>query len=193
MSGAHLTVALVLGWLIVGSVVGARLTRLGHDATTSASALVAWPALLSLLSAEARAVAGPYAARIASTFQALSEALGDPVAAPVPWRADALALREVLEAADHRLVLVDRLLATTDDHDPVVARSRGALTAARAHAASEIEAVLGGLVELRLQIGMLALAGDSEPVRDRLAALQARARALAEVDALASGSNATPA
>lgn len=187
MTGAQLTVSLVLGWLLIGVVVGTRLTRSGHGAATACSAIVAWPALLSLTSSAPRSMTGPYADRIAQAFLALGEALGDPSAAAVPWREDALALQSVLEAADRRLVLVDRLLQDEDgDGDAAVAESRAALARARTHAAHEIEAVLAGVVELRLHVGLLSLAGDPLPVRERLRGLRARARALAEVDGLQS-------
>lgn len=72
--------------------------------------------------------------------------------------------------------MVDRLL---DDSDG----DTTSLTQARAHAALEIEAVLSGLSDLRLQIGLAALEGGGQSVQAELAALQARASALSEVHA----------
>jgi hypothetical protein len=57
-----------------------------------------------------------------------------------------------------------------------------ALRRARTSAAAEVEAVLEGIVQLRLQIGLRSLAGNSVPVRERLRDLRAR---LAAVDELA--------
>ncbi len=188
MSATHLTLAVILGWLVLGGGVGARLARAGFPAATACSALVAWPALISLLGAAPPPVGGPYLARIAAAFRALEGALSHPAAANVPWEAEALGLREALEAADQRIVLVDSLLAGAEEtEDAAVSGSRAALARAREHAAGEIEAVLAGVVELRLQVGLLALAGDPIPVRDRLRGLRARARALAEVDATVGG------
>jgi hypothetical protein len=56
-----------------------------------------------------------------------------------------------------------------------------ALRQARARSAGEIEAVLAGVLQLRLQIGLLALAGDDRAARQRLAELRDRARALEEL------------
>jgi len=56
-----------------------------------------------------------------------------------------------------------------------------ALQAARGRAAAEIEEVLAGVGLLRVQVGLLTLAGDTTPVRARLVELQARVAALEEV------------
>jgi hypothetical protein len=191
MSQGTLTVALLLLWLGAGAGVGVRLARAGFAPATSASALLLWPALLGLVGAPEPRVAGPFAARIEAAFGALAAALANPAAAPLAWEGEASALREALHAADQRIVLVDGLLSGVDaTGDAAVDASRAALVRARDHAAAEIEAVLAGVVELRLQVGLLALAGDPVPVRDRLRGLRARARALAEVDTLGAGGSA---
>jgi hypothetical protein len=171
-------------WLAVGVGVGFRLERGGHSAATAASALVAWPALLPLLSAvpTTSASSGPFASRIAVAFASLRATVNDPAAGPVPWSGELDALQTSLARADERLGLVDRVLSDADPSDERVRPAVDRLTHARAHAAAEIEGVLAGVVQLRLQVGLLALAGDDHPVRDRLRELAARARALSEVE-----------
>ena len=63
----------------------------------------------------------------------------------------------------------------------VLRRVAERLQAARDKAAAEVEAVLKGLVQLRVQLGLVALAGETGPVRDRLMELSARLTALEEV------------
>jgi hypothetical protein len=58
------------------------------------------------------------------------------------------------------------------------------LRRAREHAHRELEAVLAGLLQLRVQLGLFTLAGESEPVRERLAELEARVAALAELSSV---------
>ncbi|TNE88786.1 MAG: hypothetical protein EP330_13425 [Deltaproteobacteria bacterium] len=182
------TVLVLLGYTAVGAGVGARLSRDGHSSATTASALAAWPLLLPLLGEAPPPVrrapgSGPFASRIHTAFARLEEALGDPASAELPWDAEVGALRDVLLSADTRLALVDRLL---DDEveDEEVARSREALAEARERAAAEIEAVLSGVSQLRLQVGLLALQGEALPVTERLRELAARAGALDEVTRL---------
>ena len=104
-------------------------------------------------------------------------------------RAEKLALATTPRIAfhtDERLGLVDRLLRdTAEPQDPDIARSHGTLATARAHTAAEIEAVLTGVVQLRLQVGLLALAGDGGGVADRLKQLRARVTAIEEVEGYA--------
>ena len=183
-----LTVLGMLGYVGIGAGVGARLASDGHPSATSVSALAAWPLLLSLVGrspASRPRVAGdgPFAPRIHDALFRLQEALGDPAAAELPWDAEVEALREVLLSADTRLALVDRLLED-ETTDAEVARSHQALAEARSHAAAEIEAVLSGLAQLRLQVGLLALQGEVLPVTERLRELAARAGALDEVTRL---------
>lgn len=183
MDGWTLPVAILAAWLAVGAAVGWRLDRAGAPAATAASALVAWPALLPLLGAPAPAGSGPFAARIRDAFAGLARTLADPAAAEVPWDDDLVALRASLVAADGRVALVDRLLDEARG-EGAVADDLVALRAARDHAATEIEAVLAGVVQLRLQVGLLALEGSDMPVRARLEELRARAAALSEVRAV---------
>lgn len=183
MSASGLALALGAGWVAVGLTVGVTLRRQGQPVATAVAAMVAWPAMVGLLTgAEPAPPAplsnGPYAAAIADAFQALRAALGE-TGLTGAVEAPALdAMEAALRRADARLFAVDRLLA-----DPAVAADGGAarLVDARAHAAEEIEAVLRQLVTVRVQLGLVALAGDTGPVRAHLAELGARARALAEV------------
>jgi len=160
-------------WLVIGTLVGVRLERLGHPSSTSVSALVAWPVLLPLMQA-APLPQGPYARDIAAAFTNLQRVLHDPAAGDVPWTGDLAALQSSLAAADARLAMVDRLLGDGDDPD-------GALTQARSTAAEELVAVLRGVDSLRMQVGLYALEGGGQSVQDALRALQARATALSEV------------
>jgi hypothetical protein len=58
------------------------------------------------------------------------------------------------------------------------------LRRARAATAAQIEAVLDGVVQLRLQIGLRALAGNSVPVQERLRDLRGRLAAIDEIAAM---------
>ena len=165
-------------WLTTGGVVGYKLDRAGQPTTTAISAFVAWPILLSLLS-DPHITTGPYATAIREAFQRLAQTLADPIAGDVPWAGELQSLRDSLISADSRMAMVDRLLV---DEDPDT-ESGDELRAARDHAAQEIEAVLAGLVDLRLQIGLYALEGGEQSVQAELRALQARASALSEVRA----------
>jgi hypothetical protein len=75
---------------------------------------------------------------------------------------------------------VDRLLS-----DPAVSANGDALRRARERAAGEVEASLQELVQLRVQLGLMALAGDAAPVRARMGALSARVRTLEELGLVA--------
>ncbi len=186
MSASTLTLTVVLLYVLVGIGVGAMLHFRGRDGAVAGSALAVWPLLLPLLgNAPPRAaVGGPFAGRIASTFRALLDALGDPSAGDAPWDEDVVPLRAALQEADQRVAFADRLLADAGaDETRTVTRLREA----RERTAREIEDVLAGVVELRLQVGLLALSGNAVAVRDQLRAFHARARALAEVSDLAIG------
>ncbi|MFT4623232.1 MAG: hypothetical protein ACI8PZ_001888 [Myxococcota bacterium] len=176
VSPTLLTVALALTYLIVGGITGLALGRAGHGSSLAVSALAVWPLLLPLVGAPPAAVTppGPYSERIGRTFASLRSVLSDPAAVDVPWVADLDGLEESLMVADARLALVDRLLADAGSEG-------GPLRAARHAAGREIEAVIDEVLELRLQVGLVALAGHALPVRDRLRELVARARALHEV------------
>jgi len=66
---------------------------------------------------------------------------------------------------------------------PGVVHSTALLGRARAAAAAQIEAVLDGVAQLRLQIGLRALAGNSVPVQERLRDLRGRLAAIDELEA----------
>ncbi len=185
-SGSELTVVLALAWLSIGVTVGLRLRRQGAPSATAVAALGAWPLLLGAPEATTAAVqGGPLGARIETAFSALAAALSDPSAAEMASQAELHALRRSLVEADRRLALVDGLLNEAPaDPDPGVAHSLERLRRARAHAASEAEAVLSGVLQLRIQVGLLALAGDALPVRERLLELRARVAALDELTGL---------
>lgn len=174
---ANLVVVILLGvYLLIGGGMVATLLRRGQPAATALSALVAWPLLVS--GDPSATPSGPYWSRIAATFEALQRALpGEASALLTP--ADLAVLRSSLERADQRIAVVDRLLA-----DPVLAAepSSGRLLEARSRAAAELEAVLGGVIQLRVSVGLLTLAGDTAGVRARLGELSARVRALEELN-----------
>ncbi|MCO4744915.1 MAG: hypothetical protein KC912_09000 [Proteobacteria bacterium] len=182
------TVLALLGYVGIGAGIGTRLAKDGHGSATASSALAAWPLLLPLLGeqpAPRDPDAGPYRTRIAQALVRLQEALGDPAAGDLSWEGEIAALRDVLLRADTRLRLVDRLLAD-EDGDEEVAKSRATLREARSRAADEIEAVISGIAQLRLQVGLLALEGDDLPVKARLRELAGRAGALEEVTRIGS-------
>jgi hypothetical protein len=179
-SGAALVAAL---YLLVGAGVSLALARRGRDAATAAGAVVAWPLLLPLLGSGRReAGSGPMARRIDEAFDALLDTLADPAAADVPFEEDVDELREALSRVDQRLALVDRLLQQEggSTSEPV-ARSVETLRRARARAAGEIEAVLAEVAQLRIQVGLMALAGETVSITDKLRELRARAAAIEEV------------
>ena len=97
---------------------------------------------------------------------------------PDPLRAVAVNVAGALHAADARVGTVDRMLT-----DPAIRQAeQGArLVSARQAAAAEVEAVLKGLVQLRVQLGLVALVGETAPVQDRLRELSARLGAIDEV------------
>jgi hypothetical protein len=152
-------------------------------------ACVAWPLLLGLIGAHHRAPAGgPLARSIAEAFQALEEVLGEHGEAPLTGELGAL--RGALDAADRRLAVADRILM-----DPRLAGGAGAVAAdlsrlqdARARAAAELQDVLGGLMRLRIQVGLLALTeigGEgARTVEQHLRQLHARVRAIEELASL---------
>ncbi len=186
-SHADLAVVLALAWLGAGAVVALRLSRQGASPGAAIAALGAWPLMLGaheplVLPAP---TGGPLAERIATAFASLEEALDDPSAGDVASQQELASLRRALEEADRRLDLVDRLLAEAPEGAAEgVERSHPRLRRARAHAASEAEAVLSGVLQLRIQVGLLALAGDTLPVRERLSELRARVAALDELAGL---------
>lgn len=178
-----LFLALGGGYLALGACAAVLLQRRGADRATIASSVLCWPLLVSLLSdPPAVAGTGPLAARIDGCLDALLATLRDPVAGDLPGTDDVGFLRDALHRADARIGLVDRLLAESDG--PAAPDATTALREARSRAAAEIEAVLRAVVELRLQVGLLALAGDTAPVRDRLRELRGRIGAIDEITRL---------
>lgn len=176
MNATAATLVLVLAWLTLGAVTGVTLARRGQPTSTALTALLAWPVLLPLLGGVP--AGGPFADRIAAAFSALRAALADPSAASVVNPEEIVALEGALRRADARIAMVDRLLQEDAlGEDPLSAQLRRA----RGHAADEVEAVLRGVVQLRVQVGLVALAGDTLPVRERMRELGARVSALEEL------------
>ncbi len=178
------------GYLIIGLVSGMVLLRRGGTAAAAVGAVVAWPLLLARAEVPTPvSPRGPLHDRIEATFGALADALSGTAAREWALAADLDRLRASLHRADDRLVLADRLLApdaTSADASPSVQASLVALRAARAHAVGEIEAVLVALVGLRIQFGLLALAGGpGAGSREQLRELLARVAALEEVSRFA--------
>ena len=151
--------------------------------------------------------AGPNAPHIDACLANLRRGLLDDEAGRSVPLIDELQLRGLgvsLHRADDRIARVDRLLRETDReleqlrglpreaHDPRPLAGEDAalrtaldqLRRARSHAQTELEAVLAGLLSLRVQLGMFALAGEAEPVRERLAEFEARVAALAELSSI---------
>lgn len=164
-------------YLVAGGTVAWRLSQRETSPAALLGAVVAWPVFLPLLGAPPRrkSLPGPLAPRIETVFRGLAVTLADPAVAEVPWEANLEGLREALYRSDERLGLVDRLLEET------AAGEAGPVREARRRAEEEIERVLDEVVQLRLQIGLAALAGDNGSVRDRLGELLLRVRALDEV------------
>jgi hypothetical protein len=185
---------LVVGgvYLAIGTVAGAVLARKGLPVTTCVGAVLGWPLLAAVLDTAPDVRRGPMSERIDESFRLLDTALADPSSHGLALGDDLRGLRESLGRADGRLILVDRLIADEPAvADAEVRASFASLRDARAHAVTEIEGVLSGLVRLRVQIGMLALAGDATPIRERLRELGARVRALEEVSAFARADTST--
>ena len=182
MTGTTSSLVVIGAYLVAGIVVAALLARQGQAPGTALAAVVVWPFLLPTLAARPATSPprqGPCAGRIDRVFDALLQTLEDPASDEVPWASQALALRDALHLADARIAFVDRVLADADPQDE--GGTAGSLRAARAHAAEEIESVLVAVSQLRLQVGLLALAGDALPVAAQLDALMGRATALLEV------------
>ncbi len=187
----YLGVVTGLTYVGIGVIVALLLARRGAATATALSALACWPLLLPLLSQTASSrTPGPFGARIEDGLSALRETMADPAAEDVAPPADLDGLVLDLYRADERLAMVDRLLRTVmAERDPSAADSAvtdglETLRRARASAAAEVEAVLDGIVQLRLQIGLRSLAGNSVPVRERLRDLRARLAAVDEIAAL---------
>ncbi len=178
MNATGATLLLLAAWLIVGGGTALVLARRGQPAATALSALVAWPVLLPILADAVPRHIGPFTTRIDTCFTALRTALADPSATGIVTADELVSLEQALRRADGRIGMVDRLLAEEALRaDPLAVQ----LERARGLAADEIEAVLRGVVQLRVQVGLVALAGDTLPVRERLRELGARVRAIEEI------------
>ena len=200
---------LSLAYLGAGAALAWHLGRHGHGLGTATTALACWPLLLGLIgrppprdcddldeSSGAQGLEhGPNRARIDACLTSLRQRLAEDVASGVGDLVDARTLVQLarsLHRADHRIARVDRLLQEGSLRGLVHDASRDAqldaalagLRSARDHSQRELEAVLSGLLSLRVQLGLFALAGDSEPVRERLAELEARVSALAELSSI---------
>jgi len=174
-----LTGLLVLLYLAAGVLTAMRLEQRHRPRGAVVGALVAWPLMLPLLADGVPVTArGPMSDRIDAALRSLGQTLADPAARDVGADADLSGLRLALHAADARLALVDRVLA-----DAPEGPATGEVRAARARGEKAIVGVLDEVQQLRLQVGMAAIAGGSELLSRRLAELSARAGALAEVRA----------
>jgi len=177
MSATFFVLAAALAYFAVGLFMALRFHREGRTAA-AAAAVFTWPLLLESDPETAGGRTGPFAVAIRKGVADLRSALDEPGVEGLFDDADVQRIQAALCAADARVGTVDRLLS-----DPAVREtSEGTrLQAARDKAAAEVEAVLKGLVQLRVQLGLVALAGETGPVRDRLMELSARLTALEEV------------
>jgi hypothetical protein len=200
---------LTLGYIGIGAAMAWHLGRRGHSLGTATSALACWPLLLGLvgrpppptsaLSFAEPVQSGPNHARIEGCMSTLRQGLDEDcegsAGAQLIDAAQLAKLARSLHRTDHRIARVDRLLLETEAQrqltqpqlDPQLQAALASLRRARDHAARELEAVLSGLLSLRVQLGLFALAGESEPVRERLAELEARVAALAELSSIELG------
>lgn len=177
MSASLAVVLAAIAYLAVGLTMAVRLHRDGRTAT-AAAAVFTWPLLLEASPEPVRRRAGPSAGAIHQGLADLRRALDEPGVDGLFDESDVARIEAALYAADARVGTVDRLLADA----AVRETSEGErLQAARDRAAAEVEAVLRGLIQLRVQLGLVALAGETGPVRDRLQELSARLTALEEV------------
>ncbi len=184
-----LTLGLFGAYLGAGATVAAALARQGAARSAVSTAVVAWPFLVHQLWAvedRPEPPRGPTRDAIDRAFVRLDDAVRRGGGLPADGVVDVYALRDALHAADARLAVVDRILAEDReglDEGPL-AESLATLRARRDRAAAEINAVLGEIARLRVQLGIQALSGDTVSLRDGLRGLIARARALDEVEAL---------
>lgn len=178
-------------WVVIGSVyvvagafIALRLSRTGVSRSASLAALGCWPLMLPLLGGPSVPTrTGPLAHRITQCSRDLRASVADPAATDVLLVDDLDELVVDLQRADERLGMVDALLADVGQ-STAAAPALETLRRARARAASEVEAVLDGMVELRVSIGLRSLAGNTVPVQERLVDLRARLGALDEIAAL---------
>lgn len=168
-------------YLVVGATVAWLLGRRGVGSAVAVSALGCWPLLLPLLTEAPHPLPnGPLCDRIARCAEELRSTMADPRAENIVVVEDLDELVADLHRADQRVGMVDALVADVRASS-ADAPGLHALLCARARAAAEVEAVLQGMVELRLSIGLRSLAGNSVPVQERLVDLRARLGALDEI------------
>lgn len=181
LGGLPVELVLATTWAFLGCIAAAWLAQRGHPTAVSLAALVAWPLVLPALS-DPTPPSDPLNARIDRAVDDLATTLRDPL---VGWDApgDLELLRAALRRAGERVGWIDELLASTDGSD---GDSRTELVDARARAAGEVDAVLAGLTQLRLQVGLRMLQGDTTPIRARLTELHDRIQVMDEVQRLAS-------
>lgn len=177
------------GYVVVGAAIATVLARRGHPAAIALGAFACWPLFVPLLAqAGVAPVPGPLHLRIAAALAALRDAMAEPGAEAFHLPGDLAGLQADLYRADERLAVVDRLLASVGpamaSAAPGVVQSTAELRRARAATAAQIEAVLDGVVQLRLQIGLRSLAGNSVPVQERLRDLRGRLAAIDEIAAM---------
>lgn len=152
---------------------------------------------------------GRQQARIKACVEALREAMADEAlreSAALVDPGQLARLVDVLHRVDRRLDRIDALItdaerqrhalghalgdapatsgASASDSGRLLDEALTDLRRARDDSRAAFEAVLGGLVSLRVQLGLFALAGDAAPVRERLADLEARVAALAEISSM---------
>lgn len=176
-----LWLALGLAYGAIGIAVALRLATRGASHAAAVSALGCWPLLLPLVVTPPKpSSGGPLHERIRRCADDLRSTMADPAADGLVVVEDLDELVADLERADERLGLVDRLLADVGANTRPSAGLQ-ALRAARARAAAEVEAVLDGMVELRLSIGLRSLAGNTVPVHERLQDLRARLGAVQDL------------
>jgi hypothetical protein len=178
-----------VAYVVAGAAIATLVARRGHPTAVVLGALVCWPLFGSLLFTDPQPTGGgPMHARILAAMAALRDAMTEPGADILAPSSDVDALTRDLLLADARLVEADRLLAAVvaggQATSTGVAEGAAALRRARAAAASQIEAVLDGAVQLRLQIGLRSLAGNAVPVAERLRDLRGRLAAIEELAAV---------
>lgn len=172
-----LSAVLVVSYAATGALVAGWLDKQGQSRATSLGALLAWPLLLPLLSGPVRpAGRGPLAEEIDACLAALHRTLADPAAQDLQVDTDLEGLQDALRAADARLALVDRVLS-----DAPAGLAAGEVRAARAAGEKAVRGVIDEVHQLRLQVGMAAMAGGHELLAQRLADVAARAATLSEL------------
>ena len=170
-------------YVVMGISTSATMIRRGQRLSLALPALVCWPLLLGLLQTEWKArLQGPLHEAITHATQNLRTALSEPGAAGLVESTEIEMLEESMLKADARIATVDRLLQ--EQGTTQISRIQDGYTqlaAARARAFDELQAVIDGTVQLRLQIGLRSLAGSGPAVQDRMLELEARVRALSEL------------